>query len=448
MKIQDSLKLGWDQLMRRKVVTALCVLGISIGSASVMISLSVGQSALQIVQEQVGKYSKMDEITVSAQKSQTASDDGSSGNDASESKVGALSPLKMALIRQIPHVVETARFQSIGEFRLERSDGVQNKIELIAAELDRLPVFGKQFVQGAPSADEAAILLNEAALKGWMEERTEQTMKLRLRQTSGDRKLAAQYERMQSAVTPLYGEHLGIRRQNGDTISSYIVPTKVSGIVRENNLLGGGKQAYVSFAFAKRLQEMLPPVKRDESVGGLPGEDRSEKLLVKVDNVNQVKAVESTIRQLKLDTSNSLDFLSMIERGFMLLQAIFLAAGLFVLFISSISIVVALTMSTYQRRRQIGIMKVLGASLGQVRQLFLMESALLGLIGGLCGVAMAWGVVAILSAIVHAFANATLSVSPWAILLGVGFALLTGIGAGLYPAIRASRMDALTAFKS
>ena len=73
------------------------------------------------------------------------------------------------------------------------------------------------------------------------------------------------------------------------------------------------------------------------------------------------------------------------EQELAIVRLIFGGVGLFVLLVASISIVVAMTMSTYQRRRQIGIMKVLGANLRQIRNMFLVESILLGIIGGLCG---------------------------------------------------------------
>lgn len=72
------------------------------------------------------------------------------------------------------------------------------------------------------------------------------------------------------------------------------------------------------------------------------------------------------------------------------MRTIALGIGLFVLFIASISIVVAMTMSTYQRRRQIGIMKVLGANLKQIRNMFIIEAALLGLVGGLVGIMLSY----------------------------------------------------------
>jgi len=142
------------------------------------------------------------------------------------------------------------------------------------------------------------------------------------------------------------------------------------------------------------------------------------------------------------------------NREFVILRLIFGGIGAFILFVASISIIVAMTMSTYQRRRQIGIMKVLGANLKQIRNMFIVESALLGLLGGLLGILLSHWVVWGINILVIRFGDQPsgsdpeiLFISWWILPLGLFFALLTGVMSGIFPAIRASRTDALTAIK-
>jgi ABC-type antimicrobial peptide transport system permease subunit len=113
-----------------------------------------------------------------------------------------------------------------------------------------------------------------------------------------------------------------------------------------------------------------------------------------------------------------------------------------------------MTMSTHQRRRQIGIMKVLGANLAQIRNMFVCESALLGVLGGVVGICLAYWVIWGINILVIQFSGTRpgqdpeiLFISLWILPLGMFFALLTGILSGILPAIKASRTDALTAIK-
>jgi ABC-type antimicrobial peptide transport system permease subunit len=133
-----------------------------------------------------------------------------------------------------------------------------------------------------------------------------------------------------------------------------------------------------------------------------------------------------------------------------------LGIGLFILVIASISIIVAMTMSTHQRRRQIGIMKVLGSNLWQIRNMFIAEAALLGLLGGGIGVLISYltlsGVNELLTTtsiipLGESTTGMTISISLKNIPLGIAFAVMTGVLSGIYPAISASNTNALVAIK-
>lgn len=131
-----------------------------------------------------------------------------------------------------------------------------------------------------------------------------------------------------------------------------------------------------------------------------------------------------------------------------------LGIGGFIMLLASLSIIVAMIMSTHQRRKQIGVMKVLGANLWQIRQMFITEAAMLGLMGGMAGVGIAFaalgGVNSLLASQMANQVNGpmTVAIQQSALPLGIVFAVLVGIVSGIYPAISASRTNALTVIKS
>ncbi|MNI85635.1 ABC transporter permease YtrF precursor [compost metagenome] len=109
-----------------------------------------------------------------------------------------------------------------------------------------------------------------------------------------------------------------------------------------------------------------------------------------------------------------------------------------------------MTMSTYQRRRQIGIMKVLGANLRQIRNMFIVEAALLGLLGGLLGVLFSYWIVWGINALINSLSEqqeSIIYIPAMTVFIGIIFAVMTGVLSGIYPAISASRTDALTAIR-
>ncbi|MNI39413.1 ABC transporter permease YtrF precursor [compost metagenome] len=209
----------------------------------------------------------------------------------------------------------------------------------------------------------------------------------------------------------------------------------------------GNKVAYVSPEMGKKLLETF---------SGQNGNQQAQysEVRVKVDSSTNVKAVEELIQKLRLETQSNLFQEDRMKGEFVIIRLILTGVGLFVLFVASISIVVAMTMSTHQRRRQIGIMKVLGANLKQIRNMFIMESSLLGLLGGAIGIVFSYWVIWGINVVVIQFSDGPpgsnleiLFISLWILPVGMFFAVLTGVLSGLYPAVKASRTDALTAIK-
>ena len=142
------------------------------------------------------------------------------------------------------------------------------------------------------------------------------------------------------------------------------------------------------------------------------------------------------------------------------------------LFVSALNIMNTMTMAIYERTREIGIMKVLGCELGNIRRMFLMESGFIGLIGGLIGDAISLLVGWILnniSAILAVFgvgADVDLSgmmgggyyyygeastaisiIPPWLLLGALAFATLIGLLSGVGPAGKAVKISALEAIR-
>lgn len=119
--------------------------------------------------------------------------------------------------------------------------------------------------------------------------------------------------------------------------------------------------------------------------------------------------------------------------------------------IAAVSLVVAgvgvmnvMVVSVTERTAEIGLMKALGASRGQILALFLTEAALLSTIGGSCGLAgglaLAWGAR-------RALPDIPFAVPEWAIAAALGVALGVGLVFGLLPALRAARLEPLEALR-
>ena len=110
-------------------------------------------------------------------------------------------------------------------------------------------------------------------------------------------------------------------------------------------------------------------------------------------------------------------------------------------------------MSIYERTKEIGIMKVLGCDMAKIRDMFLIESALIGLIGGVVGVGASYFVAFILNSTnvgyVLTQSNGNIAIIPsWLGFLAVIFAIIVGMVAGLLPSLRAMKLSPLSTLRN
>ena len=124
------------------------------------------------------------------------------------------------------------------------------------------------------------------------------------------------------------------------------------------------------------------------------------------------------------------------------------------LFVAAIGIANTMMMSIYERTKEIGVMKVLGCDMGAIRNMFLIESGFIGLMGGVTGVAISYGISMALNRLLRIGESLTgmagdISRIPlWLVAMAVVFAVLVGMVAGFFPAMRAMKLSPLAAIRN
>ena len=124
-------------------------------------------------------------------------------------------------------------------------------------------------------------------------------------------------------------------------------------------------------------------------------------LSVRVKSPDRVKSVQDAIRKMGFNTYSILDATRSLRRFFAVFDLFFGIFGSLALAVAALGILNTLVMAILERRREIGIIKAIGASDGDVKKLFLAEAAVMGLLGGMLGVALGW----VMSRLINAGAN-------------------------------------------
>ncbi|MEX1029903.1 MAG: ABC transporter permease [Paenibacillaceae bacterium] len=440
MKWKDYIRLGWDQLTRRKVVTALCAIGIAIGSSSIIVALAFGESLAHYSTEQLNSFLKMDEVTVHPGYIPPPSGEGEGTNVPVTNQL-------LDVIRTFPGVQSVASFNRLNYYSFTVDETKHGDVEIIATDLTALKPFGYELQQGSLSELDQTIIINYAVTFDLYDERTAKIQKML--NGSSDR-----FNNGQAPISfPLYQKTIMIAQvsESSDGISrATSFPLRVVGVLQKPdspvNNYRYDKKAYISHHTAELLKQAFLGVS-DNNNGNSYAET-----IIKVVDVKSIPSIEAMLTKIHLNSSSNMHRKDEIQQEFAIVRLIFVGVGLFVLFVASLSIIVAMTMATHQRRRQIGIMKVLGANLRQIRNMFMIESMLLGFLGGAVGILLSYWVIWTINIVVIRFSgdgaqSEVLFISFWILPVGLLFAVMTGVLSGLYPAIKASRTDALSAIK-
>ena len=185
-----------------------------------------------------------------------------------------------------------------------------------------------------------------------------------------------------------------------------------------------------------------------------PNQHSYESLTVRVNDPPKVKDVEDAIKQMGFTAFSLIDAsksLSLVFTVFDLFLGIF---GSLALIVASLGIVNTLVMAILDRRREIGILKALGASDRDVRRLFFVEAGAMGLLGGflglfigrLIGLAINFGTNVYLKGR-NLPAISVTAVHWWMAALAILFSILISLAAGIYPASRAAGLDPVEALR-
>jgi putative ABC transport system permease protein len=180
-----------------------------------------------------------------------------------------------------------------------------------------------------------------------------------------------------------------------------------------------------------------------------------DELVIRARTLNDAVQIVDWLSGQRFKVESLKTVLDMINRGVIVLQTMLASVGALALLVASIGIANTMIMAVYERTKEIGIMKAVGAAPGQIRALFVVEASLIGLLGGIVGTILGWLLGRFLNWLILVIlrwqemdVRGTFFVLSWQLVVGaLVFATLVGLLAGLYPAARAARLAPLDALR-
>ncbi|HEV3307621.1 MAG TPA: FtsX-like permease family protein [Candidatus Sulfotelmatobacter sp.] len=465
MKLPDLGELAVRNLRESVLRNSLTTIGISVGVASLVAMLSLGIGLQQLASRRLMNSGLFDTVVVTSRRDlrNFGREDDRSAPPPGESRI--LDEPTRLEIEHLPNVMEAyPDIRFITELRFDDKP----HLTMVAA----LPSSAKsndafEALQGHFfSADTAPEVVIQ---KTFAEELLGKTPKSGLDETNVaqlappllGKELVMRYaQREASQAAPSAGNDTASGDQ-GISGAAYSVVSrelklKIVGVADlDPESMRGPTRArvFLPLKLAESMHVMQPTDLREisRSAGSQPV---YSSVSVRVKNPAQIRAIEDAIKKMGFNTFSILDATRSLQQFFAVLDVFLGIFGSLALAVASIGIVNTLVMAILERRREIGIMKAIGASDGDVKKLFFAEAGAMGILGGIVGVALGWAIGQVINLGTNIYLKRQSlppehfwSVPWWLVAFALVFAFGVSLVSGLYPAGRAARLDPVQALR-
>ena len=450
MRLIDLLRMSVSNLWRRKLRTFLTVLGVIIGTASIVVMISLGLGLTKSTMDQIEQSGGLTTINVSP-------GNGSVNGDTTDENAGKITDSTAADILAIPHVEVASPVLSM-----------QTIIKAGAYE-------GSLYVRGmsAEAFEAMDIPLTEGSTLPMDTENLEFLFGNQVITDFYNAK-TGMYEYWDSGKVPdidlvndplffiMDAENYWNSKYGGVDENGNPIPQPKKYMYGSTGMIAGGLEEYNEFSWntycnIDALKTQLKKIFKNSPIPNQPTRSNGkpykewyyDEMFVKVDEMENVAEVQQQIVDMGYYAYSNAEWVEQMEGQYAMVQAVLGGIGAVSLFVAAIGIANTMMMSIYERTKEIGIMKVLGCSLGRIRDLFLLEAGFIGLSGGIIGLALSYGISAIINTLLTDSYYTTLSYIPlWLSVVALIFAVIIGMLAGLLPALRAMKLSALSALRN
>lgn len=440
MKISDLFKMGLRSLSRRKARTILTVIGVIIGALSIIIVISIGKGMENNFDTQVMQQGGITIITVSTNADQFDKDGNWIG-----SKEQKLSDKLVEQIRGIEHV--RAVSPVINKSASLYSGRYVSWANITAMDMSVFEAFDfPELTYGSypNEEDNTQIIFGYSVPYGFQDPTSYMGMpkQIDMKKT----KVELRFEGYQADPTK----------------KVYSLPMRnISKMVQTNGEFD--YNTYVDINYFKEIYmkycNTLSVADRKKAIKEI---EEYQQIKLNVDNLDNVTEVQEAIKKLGYQSFSMMQYLEPLKNASKTLQIVIGVLGAVAMVVSAINIANTMIMSIYERTKEIGIMKVLGCTIKDIRNLFLFEAAMIGLFGGLLGVIL--GYIAsylfntfggpVFSVLMSSGAMAGMENTKFSIIpiylpfVSLAISIAVGLLSGYLPALRATRISAIEAMKT
>lgn len=439
MRISDLIRMSASNLWRRKLRTILTVLGVIIGTASIVVMVSIGIGQTKSLMESIEESGSLTTVQVYNWGKNT---DDLMLNDSMLEQflmlehVESVSPRLNfnVVMKQGPYICEYLTLTGVDRKTLEK----------IPLGEGRIP---------DKDADSLELVVGNNVVTQFHNEKTQEYY--------WDTGKVPEVDFMNQALFTVFDQDAYWSSQGGSGKPPKKYLLQASGMV-EGTVDSWNQYSYSVYCDIDALKAMLKTVFKNKAIPGQPTQKNGkpypefcyEEVLVNVDKMDNVQEVLLAVQEYGFEAYSDAEYVETMQQQSRTTQLVLGGIGAVSLFVAAIGIANTMMMSIYERTKEIGVLKVLGCALGNIRTLFLMEAAFIGFIGGLLGILLSYGISLVINkvagnAMSYYGSSSELSyIPPWLALAALAFAVMIGVVSGFLPALRAMRLSPLAAIRN
>lgn len=457
MKILDLLRMSSSSLWKRKLRTVLTILGVVIGTASIVVMISLGLGLNRATMEDIERYGGLTTIQVYEGRGDSGSSYSFSSTSSSKDTTLRLDDATVELLSGIAHVESASPILSISVVA-KYGQYVNEWMDVQGMTAEALEALSIEIGEGHLPTDDSELEFfygNRIATQFYNPKTYEYPY----------------YEKGEIPVDVMndtlfiifdqdayWSSKYGSSDGSGSTAAppkKYIIPAAGVEKLEEDSW---STNSYSIYCNIDALKATLKRIFRNKAIpgqpttsGGKPYKDiYYSQIKVNVDEIDYVQEVQEYIQSLGYEAYSNIEWVESTQKQYANIQAMLGGIGAVSLLVAAIGIANTMMMSIYERTKEIGVMKVLGCDMRNIQAMFLVEAAYIGFIGGVVGLALSYGISVIINKAVEASGNMSdLSyIPPWLAGAALVFAVIIGMVAGFFPSRRAMKLSPLAAIRN
>lgn len=428
MTNRDLLSMGFNNLKRRKMRTFLTVLGVIIGASSIIVMLSLGIGMNRNFMENIERMGSLNVIDVSPEYNYE--------NGASTSKA-TLDDAAVAKFKVLENV--DAVMPMLNKNAILKAGRLEGYVNIFGIDLESMEAFDFNVSEGSLPT---AFGKNEIVFGSNV---SNQFYDPKSRSRYGSNVTINLLETPLKLVPQVMDPNGQLQRG---------INVNAVGILEVSQ----GEKDWSAYMDINDLEKIYEDIERRSENRNRrnENEDKYQNVKVKVEEIDKVSEVTEVINNMGFRAWSLNDMLEGMKSTYAGIQAVLGGIGGVSLFVAAIGITNTMVMSIYERTKEIGIMKVIGAELKDIKRLFLFEAAMIGFIGGVIGLILSFGLSKLINQVAGSLMGGGMGlpiqeisyIPLWLYLSALAFSTMVGIIAGYYPAVKAMKLSVLDAIRT